>query len=166
MTLRIIATGGTFDKCYDPLTGNLIFSESVLPTAISRARITDPVSFEPLMAIDSLDMTDAHRAQILSACQRSPEQNIVIIHGTDTMRETAQVLGEAGLKKTIVLTGAMVPYRISSSDALFNLGFAVAVAQLSAPGVFVAMNGRAFGWDRVRKNKAAGIFENADQHSQ
>ena len=166
MTLRIIATGGTFDKCYDPLTGNLIFSESVLPTAITRARITDPVSFEPLMAIDSLDMTDAHRAQILSACQRSPEQNIVIIHGTDTMRETAQVLGEAGLKKTIVLTGAMVPYRMSSSDALFNLGFAVAVAQLSAPGVFVAMNGRAFAWDRVRKNKAAGIFENADQHSQ
>lgn len=162
MTLRIIATGGTFDKCYDPLTGELMFSESVIPTAIARARITDPVSFEPLMAIDSLDMTDPHRAEILAACQRSAEQKIVIIHGTDTMRETAQVLGEADLQKTIVLTGAMVPYRISSSDALFNLGFAVAVAQISAPGVFVAMNGRAFAWDRVRKNKTAGIFESAE----
>ena len=162
MTLRIIATGGTFDKCYDPLTGNLVFDRSVLPTALARARITDPVSFEPLFAIDSLDMNETHRAQICAACERSTEQKIVIIHGTDTMRETAQVLGKAGLQKTIVLTGAMVPYRVASSDALFNLGFAVAVAQLNMPGVFVAMNGRVFSWDRVRKNKTDGIFENAD----
>ncbi len=162
MTLRIIATGGTFDKCYDPITGQLIFVDSVLPEALERARLTDPTTFEPLMAIDSLDMNDTHRAQILSACERSAEQKIVIIHGTDTMRETARVLGEAGLQKTIVLTGAMVPYRVASSDALFNLGFAVAVAQLNAPGVLVAMNGRVFSWDKVRKNKTDGIFESAD----
>jgi L-asparaginase len=114
------------------------------------------------MAIDSLDMNNTHRAQILSACERSAEHKIVIIHGTDTLRETAQVLGQAGLQKTIVLTGAMVPYRVASSDALFNLGFAVAVAQLNAPGVFVAMNGRVFSWDMVRNNKTDGIFENAD----
>ena len=162
MSLRIIATGGTFDKHYDPITGQLVFVDSVLPEALARARITDTASVEPLMAIDSLDMNDTHRAQILSACERSAEEKIVIIHGTDTMRETAQVLGHAGLKKTIVLTGAMVPYRVASSDALFNLGFAVAVAQLNAQGVFVAMNGRVFSWDRVRKNKTDGIFENAD----
>jgi len=162
MSLRIIATGGTFDKQYDPITGQLIFVESVLPESLALARITDPTSFEPLMAIDSLDMNDTHRGQILSACERSAEHKIVIIHGTDTMRETAHVLGRAGLQKTIVLTGAMVPYRVASSDALFNLGFAVAVAQLNAPGVFVAMNGRVFSWDKVRKNKTDGIFENAD----
>jgi len=162
MSLRIIATGGTFDKHYDPITGQLIFVDSVLPEALARARITDAASVEPLMAIDSLDMNDTHRAQILSACERSAEHKIVIIHGTDTMRETAQVLGHAGLQKTIVLTGAMVPYRVASSDALFNLGFAVAAAQLNAPGVFVAMNGRVFSWDKVRKNKTDGIFENAD----
>ena len=159
MSLRIIATGGTFDKSYDPLTGALVFVDSILPTAIARARVTLSVSFEPLLALDSLDMNDTHRAQILSACERSPENNIVIIHGTDTMRETAQVIGAAGLKKTVVLAGAMVPYRIESSDALFNLGFAFAAAQLSAPGVFVAMNGQLFAWDRVQKNKTAGVFE-------
>ena len=162
MSLRIIATGGTFDKHYDPITGQLVFVDSALPEALARARITDQASVEPLMAIDSLDMNDTHRAQILSACERSAEHKIVIIHGTDTMRETAQVLGRAGLQKTIVLTGAMVPYRVASSDALFNLGFAVAVTQLNAPGVFVAMNGRFFSWDKVRKNKTDGIFENAD----
>lgn len=162
MSLHIIATGGTFDKHYDPITGQLVFLDSVLPEALARARIIDGTSFEALMAIDSLDMNETHRAEILSACERSTEQRIVIIHGTDTMRETAQVLGKAGLQKTIVLTGAMVPYRVTSSDALFNLGFAVAVAQLNAPGVFVAMNGRVFSWDKVRKNKTDGIFESAD----
>ena len=159
MNLRIIATGGTFDKCYDALTGNLIFETSILPAALERARITEPISFEPLLALDSLEMTDQHRAKILAACERSEENKIVIIHGTDTMRETAEVIGQAALQKTIVLTGAMVPYRVASSDALFNLGFAIAVAQLSGSGVFVAMNAQVFAWDSVRKNKAAGVFE-------
>lgn len=159
MSLRIIATGGTFDKSYDPLTGNLVFESSILPTALARARITEAISFEPLLALDSLEMTDEHRAKILTACERSEQTKIVIIHGTDTMRETAEVIGQAALQKTIVLTGAMVPYRIASSDALFNLGFAIAVAQLSRPGVFVAMNAQVFAWDSVRKNKTAGVFE-------
>ena len=160
MSLRIIATGGTFDKHYDPLTGNLVFRDSVLPSALQRARITEPHVVEPLLALDSLDMNDGHRQQILKACERSPEAQIVIVHGTDTMRETAEVLGHASLAKTIVLTGAMVPYLIDASDALFNLGFACAAAKLCGHGVYIAMNGRVFHWDDVQKNRAAGIFEN------
>ena len=159
MALRIIATGGTFDKQYDPLTGNLVFRDSVLPEAIERARLTEPTNFEALLAIDSLDMQDEHREQIRAACERSPESQIVIVHGTDTMRETAEVLGRAAFDKTIVLTGAMVPCRIDGSDALFNLGFACAAAKLCGQGVYIAMNGRVFRWDDVRKNRDAGRFE-------
>jgi L-asparaginase len=159
MNLRIITTGGTFDKHYDPLTGNLIFRDSVLPEALDRARLTLPVSFESLLALDSLDMQDSHRQQIREACERSVEDRIVIVHGTDTMPETAQVLGQAALKKTIVLTGAMVPYQIARSDALFNLGFACAAANLAAVGVYVAMNGLLFSWDDVMKNRDVGVFQ-------
>jgi len=159
MNLRIIATGGTFDKHYDPLTGNLIFRDSVLPEALDRARLTSPVSFEPLLALDSLEMQDNHRQQIREACKRSAENRIVIVHGTDTMPETARVLGQAALKKTIVLTGAMVPYQISQSDALFNLGFACAAANLAATGVYIAMNGQLFSWDDVMKNRDRGVFQ-------
>ena len=161
MSLRIIATGGTFDKQYNPLTGNLVFGDSVLPQAISQARLAEPPAFESLMAIDSLDMDDNHRQHVLHACERSPEERIVIVHGTDTMRETAEVLGRAALPKTIVLTGAMVPCRVDGSDALFNLGFACAAAQLGSPGVWIAMQGRVFPWHDVRKNRAAGCFERA-----
>lgn len=159
MSLRIIATGGTFDKQYDPLTGQLVFGDSVLPDLIARARLAETPEFEPLMAIDSLDMDDSHRQQVLQACERSPQQRIVIVHGTDTMRETAEVLGRAALGKSIVLTGAMVPCRVDGSDALFNLGFACAAAQLAAPGVWIAMQGTLFPWDDVRKNREAGRFE-------
>ncbi len=159
MSLRIIATGGTFDKQYDPLTGQLVFGDSIIPSALRRARITVPAMFEPLMAIDSLDMQDSHRQQIRAACERSDETQIVIVHGTDTMRETAEMLAHAQLAKTIVLTGAMVPYRIDDSDALFNLGFACAAAALGAAGVYIAMNGRVFPWHAVRKNRDAGVFE-------
>jgi L-asparaginase len=161
MSLRIIATGGTFDKHYDPLTGQLGFGESIIPSALARARITAPVHFEPLLAIDSLDMQDLHRQQIGEACRRSAETQILIVHGTDTMRETAAVLAHAALAKTIVLTGAMVPYRIDGSDALFNLGFACAAASLCAPGVYIAMNGQVFPWDAVHKNRSAGVFESS-----
>ena len=159
MSLRIIATGGTFDKHYDPLTGKLIFRDSVLPEAIDRARLTLPVTFESLLALDSLDMQDSHRQQIREACERSVEDRVVIVHGTDTMPETAQVLGHAALKKTIVLTGAMVPYQIARSDAFFNLGYACAAASLTATGVYIAMNGQLFRWDDVTKNRAKGIFQ-------
>lgn len=159
MNLRIIATGGTFDKHYDPLNGNLVFNTSMLPAALQRARLTTPASFEALLALDSLDMQDHHRQQIRQACEQSAEDRIVIVHGTDTLTETACVLGQAALAKTIVLTGAMIPYQIAGSDALFNLGFACAAASLSAAGVYVAMNGQLFPWNDVTKNRAEGIFQ-------
>jgi L-asparaginase len=159
MSLRIIATGGTFDKHYDPLTGHLNFRDSVLPEALDRARLILPVVFESLLALDSLDMQDSHRRQIREACERSAEDRIVIVHGTDTMPETAQVLGRSELNKTVILTGAMVPYRVAQSDALFNLGFACAAASLAAAGVYLAMNGQIFPWDDVMKNRDQGVFQ-------
>ena len=160
MTLRILATGGTFDKHYNEIEGKLSFSESHLPEVIQRARLTVPVELEVCMLMDSLDMDDSHRQTILEACQRSPEKAIVIIHGTDTMRETAEVLGAADLGKTVVFTGAMIPYDIANSDAFFNLGFACAAAQLLPAGVHVAMNGKIFPWNDVQKNRSAGVFVN------
>ena len=159
MTLRILATGGTFDKHYDELSGQLGFADSHLPEAIRRARITVPVTLESLPLLDSLDMQDEDRRRVLEACRAAAETALVIVHGTDTMRETAQVLGAAALGKTIVLTGAMIPYEIANSDALFNFGFAVGVAQTLPAGVYVAMNGQVFIWDRVQKNRNLGAFE-------
>jgi len=158
MTLRILATGGTFDKHYDELTGTLIFADSHLPQAMARARITLPAELEVVALLDSLDMEDADRHNVLLACQRAAESAIVIIHGTDTMRETAHVLGKAALAKTIVLTGAMIPYEIANSDALFNFGFACGIAQALPHGVYIAMNGQIFNWDNVKKNRTAGVF--------
>ena len=158
MTLRILATGGTFDKHYDEIAGKLTFADSHLPAVIARARITLPIAFEVVAMLDSLDMQDPDRANVLAACQRATESALVIIHGTDTMRETADVLGNAKLDKTIVLTGAMIPYEIANSDALFNFGFACGIAQTLPAGVYIAMNGQIFSWDRVRKNREAGVF--------
>jgi len=159
MTLRIIATGGTFDKHYNELNGTLGFADSHLPAAIARARITAPAELELLPLLDSLDMQDADRERVLASCQAAPERAIVIVHGTDTMKETAAVLGPAALDKTIVFTGAMIPYEIDGSDALFNLGFACGVAQALPAGVYVAMNGQIFAWNNVQKNRAAGVFQ-------
>ena len=159
MSLRIIATGGTFDKHYDELTGTLVFSDSHLPAALSRTRMTIAFALEQLPLLDSLDMQDADRQRVLASCRAAHEKAIVIIHGTDTMRETAQVLGAAQLQQTIILTGAMIPYEIANSDALFNLGFACGVAQALPAGVYVAMNGQIFAWDNVQKNRAAGVFQ-------
>ena len=161
MTLRIIATGGTFDKHYNELNGVLGFAESHLPDVIKRTRMTIPVALEVVSLLDSLDMQDADRQRVLGACQAAQEQAIVIVHGTDTMRETAEVLGAAVSDKTIVFTGAMIPYEIANSDALFNFGFACGVAQVLPPGVYVAMNGKIFSWDNVTKNRAAGVFQSA-----
>ena len=159
MTLRLIATGGTFDKHYNELNGVLGFAESHMPEVIKRARLTIPVELQVLPLLDSLDMQDPDRQRVLDACQASSEKAIVIVHGTDTMPQTAAVLGAANLGKTVVLTGAMIPYEIANSDALFNLGFACGVAQTLAPGVYVAMNGQVFAWNNVTKNRAAGVFE-------
>jgi L-asparaginase len=159
--LRIIATGGTFDKHYNELNGVLGFADSHLPEVIKRSRITIPAELEVVSLLDSLDMQDANRQNVLAACQAASEKAIVIVHGTDTMRETAEVLGAAaGMSdKTIVVTGAMIPYEVANSDALFNFGFACGVAQTLPPGVYVAMNGTIFTWDNVTKNRAAGVFE-------
>lgn len=159
MTLRIIATGGTFDKHYNELTGVLGFAESHLPDVIKRTRMTIPVELQVLPLLDSLDMQDADRQRVLAACQAASENAIVIVHGTDTMPQTAAVLGAAALGKTVVLTGAMIPYEIANSDALFNLGFACGVAQTLPAGVYVAMNGQVFAWNNVTKNRAAGVFQ-------
>ncbi|MBV8666272.1 MAG: asparaginase [Burkholderiaceae bacterium] len=159
MTLRIVATGGTFDKHYDEIAGALGFGASHLQDVIKRARITVPATLQELPLLDSLDMQDHDRQRVLDACSKAAEPAIVIIHGTDTMRETAAVLGQAKLGKTIVLTGAMIPYEIANSDALFNFGFACGVAQTLPAGVYVAMNGQIFGWDKVEKNRAAGVFQ-------
>ena len=159
MTLRILATGGTFDKHYDEIAGKLDFASSHLPDVIRRARITLPIAFEQVAMLDSLDMQDSDRQRVLSACRAAAEPAIVIIHGTDTMRETAEVLGAAQLAKTIILTGAMIPYEIANSDALFNFGFACGVAQTLPHGVYVAMNAQVFAWNNVQKNRSAGVFQ-------
>ena len=159
MSLRIIATGGTFDKHYDPIAGALGFAESHLPQLLAQARLDAPVALQTLMLIDSLDMTDTHRRTLLEACRASPQAQIVVIHGTDTLVESARLLGQAALPATVVFTGAMVPAEIEGSDALFNLGFAVACARALPAGVYVAMNARIHPWDQVRKNRALGRFE-------
>jgi L-asparaginase len=157
--IKIIATGGTFDKVYDPISGQLVFNESHLPAIVKQSRIQPQPNIETVMLIDSLEMTELHRQQILTVVQAATETKIVIIHGTDTMTETAKTLGQANLTKTIVLTGAMVPVDIVNSDAQFNLGFALGCASTLAAGTYVAMNANVHAWNQVRKNKEQGIFE-------
>jgi L-asparaginase len=159
MVVRILVTGGTFDKEYDELGGRLYFKNTHLPEMLELGRCKVDYDIRTLMMIDSLDMTESDRKIILENCLRCKEDQIVITHGTDTMEETARALGEASVNKTIVLTGAMVPFKFGSSDGLFNLGSALAFAQSLPNGVFVAMNGRCFRWDNVRKNKKTGEFE-------
>jgi L-asparaginase len=161
--IRILVTGGTFDKEYDEVTGRLYFKETHIPEMLRRGRCWVDVEVETVMMVDSLDLDDRGRGEIVRRCHESAENWIVITHGTDTMVETARALANAALTaKTIVLTGAMVPYAFGSSDGLFNLGSALSFAQVLPPGVYVAMNGQHFPWDKVRKNKAIGVFESHD----
>jgi L-asparaginase len=159
--IRILATGGTFDKEYDELTGELYFKDSHITDMLRLGRCHLKVEIRTLMMIDSLRMTDADRESILEHCVRAEERRIVVTHGTDSMELTAAVLGKNVTGKTIVLTGAMVPYTFGSSDGLFNLGTALAFVQTLPPGVYVAMNGRYFPWRTVRKNRERGVFEEA-----
>lgn len=163
MKIRIIVTGGTFDKEYNELSGKLFFRSTHIHEILATGRCKLPVQVTELMMIDSLDMTGAHREKILEQCRKSPEEHIVITHGTDTMEQTAKLLGRNISDKTIVLTGAMVPYKFGSSDGLFNLGSALSFAQALPPGVYIAMNGKLFHWNNVRKNKKIGEFESAAQ---
>ncbi len=159
MTIRIIATGGTFDKQYHPIDGTLGFGESQVPFMLEQGRVQADFVFEALPLMDSLDMTDTDRETILKSCRMAPENQILIVHGTDTMHRTASVLAGARLNKTMVLTGAMIPYQVAGSDAFFNLGLALGAVQLLAPDVYIAMNGKIFRWDQVQKNRTLGIFE-------
>ena len=157
--IRIFVTGGTFDKEYNELNATLVFEETHVPEMLRLGRCLVDVEIRTLMMIDSLEMTDDDRSIIAEHCAKAHESRIVITHGTDTMVETAAHLGRTITGKTIVLTGAMIPYKFGSSDGLFNLGSALAFVQTLPPGVYVAMNGRCFPWDGVRKNREKGIFE-------
>ena len=159
MTIRVFATGGTFDKNYDYINGRLFFEDTQLPEMFRLGRNTIDINLRTLMMIDSLEMTEEDRSVIAHNCKTCEEKHILITHGTDTMVETARVVAQLGLEKTIVLTGAMVPYRFGSSDGFFNLGSALAFAQTLPSGVYVVMNGRYFTWDNVRKNRQTGFFE-------
>jgi L-asparaginase len=158
--IRILVTGGTFDKEYDELAGRLYFRDTHVEEMLRRGRARLDLAIETVMMIDSLEMDDVGRATIVARCRAAGEHALVITHGTDTMVDTARALAAAGLDgKTIVLTGAMVPYAFGSSDGLFNLGSALSFAQVLPPGVYVAMNGQHFNWDAVRKNRETGTFE-------
>ena len=161
MTLKILITGGTFDKEYNELDGSLLFKKTHIYQVLASGRCKLEVNVRTVMLIDSLDMMERDREIIAEYCLDGEESNIVITHGTDTMVETAKVLaGKSNLKhKTIVLTGAMVPFVFGSSDGLFNLGAAIAFAQTLKPGVYVSMNGKYFTYDNVKKNKETGEFE-------
>jgi L-asparaginase len=164
--IRILVTGGTFDKEYDELTGRLFFLDTHVQEMLRRGRSRLELEVETVMMIDSLEMDEAGRAQIVQRCRDAAERAIVVTHGTDTMVDTARALAHAALKdQTIVLTGAMVPYAFGSSDGLFNLGSALSFVQVLPPGVYVAMNGRHFAWDKVRKNRQTGVFEATDHEN-
>ncbi len=159
MTIKILITGGTFDKEYNELDGTLFFKETHLDSMLKIGRSKLDIKIRTAMLMDSLDMTDSDRQLILETCKKSKEDKIVITHGTDTMVETAQILGKNIGGKTVVLTGAMVPYIFGSSDSLFNLGCALAFVQILPHGVYIAMNGKYFHWDNVRKIKETGEFK-------
>ena len=164
MSIRILVTGGTFDKEYNERTGQLYFKDTHLAEMLERGRSRVEVTIRTVMMIDSLEMTDADRALIVQNCLQSPEDRIVITHGTDTMTETAAAVARAVSAKTIVLTGAMIPWAFGSSDGLFNLGSALSFVQALPPGVYIAMNGKCFAWDRVRKNRERGEFEQVPEN--
>jgi len=167
--IRIIVTGGTFDKEYDEVAGTLSFKQTHVPEMLRLGRSRVEVAIQTLMMMDSLDMSDQDRERIVEACRSAPEGRIVITHGTDTMVATARAIATANHaslgSKVVVLTGAMVPYAFGSSDGLFNLGSALSFVQTLGAGVYVAMNGRCFTWDAVAKDRRAGIFVSASDSS-
>jgi len=159
MSIRILVTGGTFDKEYNEHTGQLYFKDTHLTEMLRLGRSRVEVTIRTVMMVDSLQMTDADRELIVQNCLQSDQDRIVVTHGTDTMTDTAAAIAGAVSGKTIVLTGAMVPYAFGSSDGLFNLGSALSFVQVLPAGVYIAMNGKCFPWDRARKNRQRGEFE-------
>jgi L-asparaginase len=159
MQIRILITGGTFDKEYDEISGRLYFKDTHVPEMLRLGRCRLDVQLRTIMMIDSLEMTDSDRKLIVDHCKKAKEDKIVVTHGTDTMVETAQVLAKEVSGKTVVLTGAMIPYAFGSSDGLFNLGSALSFVQALPHGIYIAMNGKCFSWDKVQKNRDRGEFE-------
>ena len=158
-TIRILIAGGTIDKEYDPLTGELILAKSHFSNILNQVRCKARSILEEVMLKDSLQMRSEDREEILKKCVACLENRIIVTHGTDTMVETGRVLGTNVKGKTIVLVGAMIPYAFGASDALFNLGCAFAAVQALRQGVYITMNGKIFRWDNVIKNKESGEFE-------
>ena len=159
MAVRIFITGGTFDKEYDEINGKLFFKDTHMREMLDLGRAKIDVNIRTLMMIDSLEMTAEDRNLVVENCKHAKEEKIIITHGTDTMTETGKMLAEENIEKTIVLTGAMIPYKFGSSDGLFNLGSALGFVQSLPKGIYIAMNGRCFNYDKVKKNKETGIFE-------
>jgi L-asparaginase len=159
MDIKLFVTGGTFDKEYNELNGQLFFKETHIYEILKLGRSRLSLNIQTLMLIDSLDMSELDRISIAENCRNCQENSIVITHGTDTMTHTAEYIASQKINKTIILTGAMIPYKFGSSDGLFNLGGALAFAQTLPAGVYIAMNGRYFDWNNCRKNKESGIFE-------
>ncbi|MBA3543416.1 MAG: asparaginase [Chthoniobacterales bacterium] len=159
MSIRILVTGGTFDKEYNERTGQLFFKDTHLTEMLQRGRSRVPVTIRTVMMVDSLEMSEADRALIVQNCRQAEDDRIVITHGTDTMTDTAAAIARSVSDKTVVLTGAMIPWAFGSSDGLFNLGSALSFVQVLPAGVFIAMNGKCFPWDRCRKNRERGEFE-------
>ena len=157
--IKIFITGGTFDKEYNEISGELYFNHTHMYELLELGRCRVSVEIETLMMIDSLEMTMEQREHIIEKCQREKNSQIVITHGTDTMVQTANLLAKNIQNKTIVLTGAMIPFKFGSSDGLFNMGSAISYVQALSPGIYIAMNGQIFNWKNVRKNKTLGIFE-------
>ena len=162
MKVRLLITGGTIDKVYNQSNGELEFDKTHFPEMVKRSRVEVDLTLEEIMLLDSLDMVDKERDIIVNSCMSCEEDFILITHGTDTMCDTARLIGESNIDKTIVLFGAMVPYAVSNSDALFNFGCALGSLQLLESGVYVAMNGRVLPWDDVEKNRVLGVFQSID----
>ena len=161
MKIKVLITGGTIDKAYKELTGELSFTQTHIIDMLNRGRSMADTLSEVLFLKDSLEMTDSDREFIRDKCLACDEQNILITHGTDTMVQTAKFLAENIKDKTVVLFGSMIPYSIDQSDALFNLGVALSAVQIKGNGVYIAMNGRVFDFDKVQKDKSLGIFVDA-----
>ena len=155
----MFATGGTFDKEFNEINGELFFKETNLYELLELGRSQLDVKIETLMMIDSLKMSKDDRNYIINKCKNEKTNRIIITHGTDTMVETAKILAENIKDKTIILTGAMIPIKFGSSDGLFNLGSALSFIQTLETGVYITMNGRYFPWNNVHKNKKLGVFE-------
>ncbi len=159
MKIQFIITGGTIDKSYNMNNGELHFVDSHIPNMLAESRCKADFELEKLMLLDSRDMTDSDRVDLIRACRESDTDRIIISHGTDTIVESARLLADAVENKTIVLTGAMVPYVFEKSDALFNLGSAFSAVQCLPPGAYITMNGRVFNAHNVVKNREEGVFE-------